>query len=34
MVRIRELIADGTLGEVRAVIADHTQSLPTDPAHR
>lgn len=34
MIRIREIIADGTLGEVRAVIADHTQSLPTDPAHR
>lgn len=34
MVRIRELIADGALGEVRAVAADHTQALPTDPAHR
>lgn len=34
MIRIREIIAAGTLGEVRAVIADHTQSLPTDPAHR
>lgn len=34
MVRIRELISDGTLGDVRAVIADHTQKLPTDPAHR
>jgi len=34
MVRIRELIADGTLGEIRSVMADHTQSLPTDPAHR
>ncbi|MDR2998809.1 MAG: Gfo/Idh/MocA family oxidoreductase [Microbacterium sp.] len=34
MVRIREIIAAGTLGEVRAVMADHTQSLPTDPAHR
>lgn len=34
MIRVRELIADGTLGEVRAVIADHTQALPTDPAHR
>lgn len=34
MIRIREIIADGTLGEVRAVIADHTQSLPTDPTHR
>ena len=34
MVRIRELIADGAIGEVRAVAADHTQRLPTDPAHR
>ncbi|MEI3847364.1 MULTISPECIES: Gfo/Idh/MocA family oxidoreductase [unclassified Microbacterium] len=34
MVRIRELIASGALGEVRAVIADHTQLLPDDPAHR
>ena len=34
MVRIREIIADGTLGEIRAVNADHTQLLPSDPAHR
>ncbi|WP_144873839.1 Gfo/Idh/MocA family protein [Microbacterium sp. 1.5R] len=34
MVRIREIIAAGTLGEVRVVTADHTQKLPTDPAHR
>ncbi|MCM3780155.1 Gfo/Idh/MocA family protein [Microbacterium hydrocarbonoxydans] len=34
MVRIREIIAAGTLGEIRAVTADHTQSLPTDPSHR
>lgn len=34
MVRIREIIASGVLGEIRAVFADHTQSLPTDPAHR
>lgn len=34
MVRLREIIAEGTLGEIRAVMADHTQSLPTDPAHR
>ena len=34
LVRIRELVASGALGEVRAVIADHTQSLPTDPEHR
>jgi len=34
MVRIRELIASGALGDVRTVIADHNQSLPTDPTHR
>jgi predicted dehydrogenase len=34
MVRIREIIAAGTIGEVRALIADHNQKLPTDPKHR
>lgn len=34
MVRIREIIAAGTLGEVRSMIADHTQKLSDDPAHR
>lgn len=34
MVRIREIIAEGTIGEVRTVFADHNQLLPTDPAHR
>ena len=34
MARIRELIAGGALGEVRAVIAFHHQRLPTDPTHR
>ncbi|MGO1539162.1 MAG: Gfo/Idh/MocA family protein [Leucobacter sp.] len=34
MVRIREIIEAGTLGEIRAVMADHMQSLPHDPAHR
>ncbi len=34
MVRIREIIASGALGEVRAVTADHTQLLSSDPAHR
>lgn len=34
MVRIRELVAEGALGDVRAVFADHTQKLPTDPTHR
>ena len=34
MARIRELLAEGALGDVRAVTADHTQSISTDPAHR
>ncbi|MGA1835672.1 Gfo/Idh/MocA family oxidoreductase [Herbiconiux sp. 11R-BC] len=34
MARLREIIAAGTLGEVRTVIADHDQKLPSDPAHR
>jgi predicted dehydrogenase len=34
MVRIREIIAAGTLGEVRTLIADHDQLLPSDPEHR
>lgn len=34
MVRIRELIESGALGEIRAVSADHTQLLPSDPLHR
>ena len=34
MVRIREILASGVLGEVRAVIADHTQKVTDDPAHR
>lgn len=34
MVRIRELLADGALGEVRALHADHTQKITDDPTHR
>jgi predicted dehydrogenase len=34
MVRIREIIAAGTLGEVRTLLADHDQLLPSDPQHR
>lgn len=34
MVRLRELIRSGALGEVRAVLADHAQSLPQHPEHR
>lgn len=32
--RIHEIIAAGTLGDLRAVHADHRQFLPTDPKHR
>ncbi|KRA23949.1 oxidoreductase [Microbacterium sp. Root61] len=34
MIRIRELVASGALGEIRAVSADHTQLLTSDPEHR
>ncbi|WP_110588583.1 Gfo/Idh/MocA family protein [Microbacterium suaedae] len=34
MRRIHEILDAGTLGEVRTIFADHTQALPTDPAHR
>lgn len=34
MVRIREVIASGTIGDARTLIADHTQNLPSDPNHR
>lgn len=34
MVRIRELLAAGTIGQLRALTADHTQQLTDDPAHR
>jgi len=34
MVRIRELIASGALGDVRTILADHSQSISTDPRHR
>jgi predicted dehydrogenase len=34
MVRVREIIAAGTLGDVRTIIADHNQDLPDDPKHR
>ena len=34
MVRVRELLAAGALGDVRAVFADHTQRISTDPDHR
>jgi predicted dehydrogenase len=34
MIRVRELVASGALGDIRAVLADHTQKISTDPAHR
>lgn len=34
MARIREIIADGVLGPVQSMHADHSQLLPADPAHR
>ncbi|THE06125.1 Gfo/Idh/MocA family oxidoreductase [Microbacterium oleivorans] len=34
MVRLREILDAGVIGEVRLLSADHTQNLPTDPAHR
>lgn len=34
MVRVHEIIDAGTLGDVRTVIADHNQRLPSDPEHR
>ncbi|GAB3795773.1 Gfo/Idh/MocA family oxidoreductase [Humibacter antri] len=32
--RIREIVAEGTLGDVREFSADHMQLLPSDPRHR
>ncbi|HEX7835761.1 MAG TPA: Gfo/Idh/MocA family oxidoreductase [Pseudolysinimonas sp.] len=34
MIRLREIIAAGTLGDVRTIIVDHNQRLPQDPGHR
>ncbi|MDQ1584188.1 MAG: hypothetical protein QOF36_2242 [Microbacteriaceae bacterium] len=34
VVRIREILAAGTIGDVRGFIADHTQDITDDPAHR
>ena len=34
MLRIREIIAAGTLGKVRTLIADHDQLLSKEPEHR
>lgn len=34
MIRIRELVSSGALGELRTLTADHSQRLPSDPEHR
>ena len=34
MIRIRELLAAGALGELRSLLVDHDQKLSTDPQHR
>ena len=34
MRRIHEILDAGTLGDIRAVLADHTQLLPSDPTSR
>src|SRR5919107_952090 len=31
---IRQLLADGVLGDIRAVLADHGQAIEADPQHR
>ncbi len=34
MRRIRAIVAEGLIGEVRSITADHRQKLPDDPKHR
>jgi predicted dehydrogenase len=34
MAFVRSVVASGRIGEVRSLHADHTQKLPSDPAHR
>ncbi|MDF0598558.1 Gfo/Idh/MocA family protein [Psychromarinibacter halotolerans] len=34
MVRLREILSEGTLGEIHSLWADHSQALPDDPNHR
>ncbi len=34
MVQVRQHLADGDLGDVRVVLADHNQQFPPDPTHR
>lgn len=34
MRRIRDLVANGTIGEIRSIVATNAQVLPSDPEHR
>ncbi|WP_165066136.1 Gfo/Idh/MocA family protein [Marisediminicola senii] len=34
MVRLREIVAAGTIGDVRSIVVDHTQKLSADPTSR
>lgn len=34
MLEIHQAIADGVIGEPQVLVAEHTQALPSDPAHR
>jgi predicted dehydrogenase len=34
MVRLRDVLAAGTLGDLRSIVVDHTQHMPQDPSHR
>lgn len=34
MVALRQLLADGLIGDIRTLVATHTQDLPDDPGHR
>ncbi|MBS1165276.1 MAG: Gfo/Idh/MocA family oxidoreductase [Proteobacteria bacterium] len=34
MVRLRQALANGMIGEIRTLLATHTQDLPDDPNHR
>jgi predicted dehydrogenase len=34
MVRVREIVASGALGDLRSMWAEHSQDLPDDPSHR
>lgn len=34
MTALRQIVRSGRIGDVQTVIADHNQTLPTDPSHR